>query len=87
MIDLFYASVVVLTLTIFLCLYRVVIGPGVENRLIAVNTIGTTTIIILVIIGIIYGRPIFLDIAIVYAMINFIATLAVARYLKEGCVC
>jgi multicomponent Na+:H+ antiporter subunit F len=87
MIDLFYASVVVLILTIFLCLYRVVIGPGVENRLIAVNTIGTTTIIILVIIGIIYGRPIFLDIAIVYAMINFIATLAVARYLKEGCIC
>ena len=87
MIDLFYASVIVLTLTIFLCLYRVVIGPGVENRLIAVNTIGTTTIIILVIIGIIYGRPIFLDIAIVYAMINFIATLAVARYLKEGCIC
>lgn len=87
MIDLFYASVVVLTLTIFLCLYRVVIGPGVENRLIAVNTIGTTTIIILVLIGLIYGRPIFLDIAIVYAMINFIATLAVARYLKEGCVC
>jgi len=87
MIDLFYASVVVLILTIFLCLYRVVIGPGVENRLIAVNTIGTTTIIILVIIGLIYGRPIFLDIAIVYAMINFIATLAVARYLKEGCIC
>ncbi|MGE4375457.1 MAG: monovalent cation/H+ antiporter complex subunit F [Methanoculleus sp.] len=87
MIDLFYASVIVLILTIFLCLYRVVIGPGVENRLIAVNTIGTTTIIILVIIGLIYGRPIFLDIAIVYAMINFIATLAVARYLKEGCIC
>ncbi|MDI3506921.1 MAG: multicomponent Na+:H+ antiporter subunit [Methanomicrobiaceae archaeon] len=87
MIDLFYASVVVLILTIFLCLYRVVIGPGVENRLIAVNTIGTTTIIILVLIGLIYGRPIFLDIAIVYAMINFIATLAVARYLKEGCIC
>ena len=87
MIDLFYARVVVLILTIFLCLYRVVIGPGVENRLVAVNTIGTTTIIILVLIGLIYGRPIFLDIAIVYAMINFIATLAVARYLKEGCVC
>ena len=87
MFDLFYASVVVLILTIFLCLYRVVIGPGVENRLVAVNTIGTTTIIILVLIGLIYGRPIFLDIAIVYAMINFIATLAVARYLKEGCVC
>jgi len=52
-----------------------------------VNTIGTTTIIILVLIGLIYGRPIFLDIAIVYAMINFIATLAVARYLKEGCIC
>ncbi len=87
MIDIFRASVIVLILTIFLCLYRVLAGPGVENRLIAVNTVGTKTIIILVLIGFIYERPLFLDIAIVYAMINFIATLAIAKYLGRGCVC
>lgn len=87
MIDVFYASVIVLILTIFLCLYRVLVGPGVENRLIAVNTVGTKTIILLVLVGLILERPIFLDIAIVYAMINFIATLAIAKYLGRGCIC
>jgi len=87
MIDIFLASGIVLIFTIFLCLYRVVFGPGVENRLIAANTIGTKTIILLVIIGFIYGRPIFIDISIVYAMITFIATLAIAKYLRRGCIC
>jgi multicomponent Na+:H+ antiporter subunit F len=65
----------------------VVFGPGVENRLIAANTIGTKTIILLVIIGFIFGRPLFVDISIIYAMITFIATLAVAKYLRRGCIC
>ncbi len=87
MVDIFHASVIILILTIFICLYRVVGGPGVENRLIAVNTVGTKTIILLVLIGFIYERPIFVDIAIIYAMINFIATLAIAKYLRRGCIC
>ncbi|MCP1662684.1 MAG: cation:proton antiporter [Methanocalculus sp. MSAO_Arc1] len=87
MYDIFYASMIILILTVFLCLYRVLAGPGVENRLIAVNTIGTKTIVLLVLIGFIYERPIFLDIAIIYAMINFIATIAIAKYLKRGCLC
>lgn len=85
--DIFQASVIILILTIFVCLYRVVYGPGVENRLIAVNTVGTKTIILLVLIGFIFDRSIFLDIAIIYAMINFIATLAIAKYLKGGSLC
>jgi multicomponent Na+:H+ antiporter subunit F len=87
MIDIFLVSAIILTFTIFLCLYRVVFGPGVENRLIAVNTIGTKTIILLVIIGFIFVRPIFIDISIVYAMITFIATLAIAKYIRRGCIC
>ena len=85
--DIFQASVIILILTIFVCLYRVVFGPGVENRLIAVNTVGTKTIILLVLIGFIFDRSIFLDVAIIYAMINFIATLAIAKYLKGGSLC
>ena len=87
MMDIFQASVIILILTIFVCLYRVVFGPGVENRLIAVNTVGTKTIILLVLIGFIFDRSIFLDVAIIYAMINFIATLAIAKYLKGGSLC
>lgn len=87
MINIFHASAIILILTIFLCLYRVIAGPGVENRLIAVNTVGTKTIILLVIIGFIYGRPLFIDISIIYAMINFIAALAIAKYLRRGCLC
>lgn len=85
--DIFTITGVVLIFTIFLCLYRVVMGPGACNRLIAVNTIGTKTIVLLVVIGYIYGRDIFLDIALAYAMINFIATLGMAKYLQKGCIC
>lgn len=87
MIPIFFTSGIILIFTVFLCLYRVVFGPGVANRLIAVNTIGTKTIILLVIIGFVYERPIFIDISIVYAMITFIATLAIAKYLRRGCIC
>lgn len=85
--DIFTATGIVLIVTIFLCLYRVVLGPGACNRLIAANTIGTKTIVLLVVIGYIYGRDIFLDIALAYAMINFIATLGMAKYLERGCIC
>ncbi|MDH7594262.1 MAG: monovalent cation/H+ antiporter complex subunit F [Methanomicrobiales archaeon] len=85
--DIFTVTGIVLIVTIFLCLYRVVRGPGACNRLIAANTIGTKTIVLLVVIGYIYGRDIFLDIALAYAMINFIATLGMAKYLEKGCVC
>jgi multicomponent Na+:H+ antiporter subunit F len=87
MTDIFMISGVVLIFTTFLCLYRVVVGPRAPNRLLAVNVIGTKTIVLLVIIGFIYGRPIFLDIALAYAMINFIATLAMAKYYEQGGIC
>jgi multicomponent Na+:H+ antiporter subunit F len=78
---------IALIITVFLCLYRVVRGPGVYNRIVAANTIGTKTIVLLVIIGYVYGRPLFIDIAILYAMVNFIATVVIAKYLRDGCVC
>ncbi|MDN7024090.1 cation:proton antiporter [Methanoculleus sp. FWC-SCC1] len=87
MIDVFTISGIVLIFTIFLCLYRVVAGPDSCNRLIAVNAIGTKTIILLIIIGYIYERPLFLDISLAYAMISFTATLAMAKYLEKGCIC
>ena len=64
-------------------LYRVIVGPTALDRVMSVNVIGTKTIILLVLIGFIYRRPaMFLDIALVYALINFIATIAILRYLE-----
>ena len=60
------------------------IGPGVFNRIAAVNVIGTKTIALLVLIGYYTERPEFFDIALLYAMLNFIGTLVFARYLERG---
>ncbi|MBN2013550.1 MAG: pH regulation protein F [Candidatus Altiarchaeota archaeon] len=73
-----------LVFTAFLCLYRVVIGPRAGNRIIAINVIGTKTVVLLVLVGFIYGSPYFVDVALVYALVNFIMTLAVAKYLETG---
>jgi multicomponent Na+:H+ antiporter subunit F len=64
-------------------LFRLVQGPTLLDRIMAVNVVGTKTIVVLALIGFLYGRPtMFLDIALAYALINFIATVAVLRYLE-----
>lgn len=80
----FEVSAVVVILAIFLVLYRAIKGPKVYDRLLAVNVIGTKTVILIALVGFIYSRPHFLDIAIVYALINFIATFAILKFSSEG---
>ncbi|MFQ6071393.1 MAG: monovalent cation/H+ antiporter complex subunit F [Methanosarcinales archaeon] len=75
---------ITIIITTLLCLYRGVYGPEMYNRLVAINTIGTKTIVILVLIGFIYERPFFFDIALVYALLNFIGTLAISKYVETG---
>lgn len=68
---------------VFLVLYRVVFGPGVYNRVAAISAVGTKTLIILLIIGFLYDRvDMFVDISTVYALLNFIGCVAVAKYLE-----
>jgi multicomponent Na+:H+ antiporter subunit F len=67
-----------------LVLYRAIKGPRVYDRALAVNAIGTKTVVLLALTGFIYERPHFLDIALVYALINFIATIAFLKYLETG---
>ena len=65
-------------------LYRVAVGPTYFDRLVAVNVIGTKTAVILVVIGALFGRlDMFVDFALAYALLNFVASLAVARYLNR----
>ena len=62
-------------------LYRGIFGPTVLDRLVGVNAIGSKTTVLLVIIGFLYHRvDMFVDIAIAYALLNFIAVLAASKY-------
>jgi multicomponent Na+:H+ antiporter subunit F len=68
---------------VFLCLYRVMSGPTIIDRIVGVGAIGTKTLAVLVSMGFIYGRiEMFLDIIMVYALLNFIGTLAAAKYFE-----
>ncbi len=81
MVDFFMTVGIVLFLLLFLILHRTVMGPTIIDRIMGANVIGTKTAILLVIIGLIYGRvEMFVDIALAYAMLNFIVTIAVSRY-------
>jgi len=87
MIDTFLAIGMIIIFTILLSLYRLILGPGVFNQIAASNVIGTKVIILLVVIGYIFERPMFVDISLLYAALNFIATLLMARYLERGEIC
>ena len=68
---------------VLLCLYRGVFGPGVLNRIAGISAIGTKTLVILLLMGFIYDRvEMFVDISMVYALLNFIGTITAAKYLE-----
>ena len=66
----------------FMALIRAFIGPSLYDRILAVNNFGTKTVLLLALIDFIAGRPDFLDIAIVYALINFISIIGVLRFFE-----
>ena len=63
---------------------RALRGPTVFDRLLAANTIGTGAIMLLALVGFLTDRPEFLDIGILYALLNIIGTLAVLKYFRYG---
>ena len=79
----FLAAVAALVVTVFLALIRAYLGPTVYDRVLSVNAIGTMTVLLIAAVGFLMERPDFLDIALVYALINFIGTIAVLRYIKR----
>jgi len=82
--DVFLYSGLYLAFLMVLSLYRAVIGPTVLDRIIGVNAIGSKTVVLLILIGLLYHRvDMFIDIALAYAMLNFIAVLAASRYFQK----
>lgn len=68
----------------FLTLVRALRGPTVYDRILAVNMFGTMTVLLLALFGFLNERPDFLDIALLYALINFISTIAMLKYREYG---
>jgi len=64
-----------------LALARALLGPTVYDRILAINAFGTKTVLFIAVLGFFNGRPEFLDIALVYALINFVGTVAVLRFM------
>ncbi len=63
-----------------LVLARSIAGPNIFNRILAVNSFGTLAVMLIAIYGFLTGRPEFLDLSLVYALINFIGTIAVTKF-------
>jgi multicomponent Na+:H+ antiporter subunit F len=70
--------------TMAMALIRATRGPSVYDRILAVNTFGTATVLFISVLGFFTGRPDFLDLALLYALLNFIGTIAVLKYFKRG---
>jgi len=67
-----------------MALARALMGPTVYDRVLAVNMFGTKTVLLIAALGFLAGRPEFLDLALVYALINFIGTIAVLKFFEFG---
>ncbi len=80
----FIAATAAILVAMALALTRALLGPTVYDRVLAVNSIGTKTVLLIALLGFLTGRPDFLDISLVYALINFIGTIAVLKFLKFG---
>jgi multicomponent Na+:H+ antiporter subunit F len=80
-LDLFFFAVIVLAILALLALVRVYLGPSLPDRVVAVDAINSVTIAIMLLLGVVYKQLIFIDVAIVYALLSFVSTLYIAKYI------
>lgn len=71
-------------LTMVLSLYRASLGPTWFDRILALNSIGTKTVLLIAVLLFVTNRPDFLDLALLYSLMSFIGTVAVLRFSKYG---
>ncbi len=81
MID-WLPAVIILAICIVIAVARIFIGPGAPTRLVAFDTTNTLVVASLVIVGIMFDHALFIDVAIVYALLSFTMTLYVAKYIQ-----
>ncbi len=81
--DIFLGAAALFVLMAIAVLYRAVTGPTTQDRLLAVNVLGTNTVVILALLAAGLGEPWFLDIALIYALLNFLMAVAISKFTVE----
>jgi multicomponent Na+:H+ antiporter subunit F len=83
--TLFHVAMLVLMALVLVYLHRVLVGPTVFDRILGLSGFGTKTTIVLLLAGAVYGRlDMFVDLALAYAILSFVGSLAAARYFERG---
>jgi len=80
----YYVVSLAILFTMILALVRAMLGPSVYDRVLAVNLFGTKTVLLVSVVAFLYGRPDFLDLALAYALINFVGVLAVLNFFQNS---
>ena len=80
----FALTTAIILVTMTLTLFRAVVGPTVYDRILAVNMFTTKTTILVIVMGFLTGRPHFVDIALIYPLLSFIATVAMLKFFEFG---
>ena len=80
----FATAITAILVTMVMALVRAFRGPTVFDRVQAVNLMGTKTVLLIAVSGFVAGRPEWLDLAILYALMNFIGMLALLRFSRFG---
>lgn len=80
-----FAAITIAIFTVMaLALARAFIGPTLYDRILAANMFGTKTVLLIAVLGFLSGRPEFMDIALVYALINFVSVVGLLRFSEYG---
>jgi len=82
--TLLWAVATFLLLNAFACLSRALAGPTVVDRILAINVVGTKTLVVLVLLALLAGRGLLLDVALVYGLLNYGVTIVASRFLETG---
>ena len=81
--DALLAGAAVFTVLAVTLLGRIVAGPTVPDRVVAINVVGTTTVVVIALVGAALGEPGFLDVALVYALLNFLLSVGLSKFTIE----
>ena len=83
-LDMFEVTMLAVLVTMLIALIAAVRGPTVFDRILAINMFGTKTVLLIAVAGFLKDRPEWLDLALVYALVNFIGTVAVLKFVRFG---
>lgn len=81
--TLFLAAAGLFIVLAIVVLYRAIVGPTMQDRVLAVNVLGTNTVVVLALLSVALDTPAFLNIALVYALLNFLLAVAVSKFTVE----